>query len=223
MMILAIFLFKDSTYQVLTLLTPFAFIEFLHIKYDKVFLVHEYYLIFVILALLCVLYRAQIIKRQGVLKLVVGVLTLVQLYTGFAFLQNSSIKEERNFVAVAINDLPQAQQSENQQLAKYIDGLPKGSRVLVDDGIAYPIVAYTENIDFHKLTLPYQEGVFLSAIEAPDKYDNYVLLATQTNEVTGFTQLNNRYLPVIKKSNSALKMQPVFETDDWVLYKVFTN
>jgi hypothetical protein len=221
MMILAVFLFRDSTYQVLTLLTPFAFIEFLHIKYDKVFLVHEYYMIFVVLSLLCVLYRAQIVKNQPVLKLVVGILTLVQLYTGFVFLQNSSIKEERNFIAVATSDAPDAQETQNKELAKYLDNLPRNSHILVDDGIAYPVVAFTDNIN--KLTLPYQEGVFLSAIEAPDKYDNYVLLATQSNEVTGFTQLNNRYVPVIKRSNSSLKMRRVFETDDWILYQVFSN
>jgi hypothetical protein len=90
----------------------------------------------------------------------------------------------------------------------------------VDDGIAYPVVAYTHDI-IHELTLPYQEGEFLSAIEAPDKYDNYVLLATGTNPVTGYTQLNDRYLPVIQRSNSSLHLRRVFETDDWVLYKVF--
>jgi len=58
--------------------------------------------------------------------------------------------------------------------------------------------------------LPYQ-GVFLSAIEAPDKYDDYILLATEKNEVTGFTQLNNKYVPVIKKANSTLKLMRVYE------------
>jgi hypothetical protein len=222
MIILALFLFRDSTYQVLTLLVPFAFIEFLHIKYDKIYLVHEYYLMFVILALLCILYRAQIMKNQLALKLTVGLLTLFQLYTGFEFLQNSSISEERNFVAVAISRTPDPREEQNQALANFLDHLPADSHILIDDGIAYPVVAYTRDI-VHELTLPYQEGVFLSAIEAPDKYDNYVLLATQSNEVTGFTQLNNRYLPVIQKSNSALRLKPVFETDDYVLYKVFTN
>jgi len=221
MMLVAIYLFRDSTYQLLTLITPFAFVEFLHIKYDKVFLVHEYYLIFLVLALLCILYKSQTIKNQAVLKLVVGVLAIVQLYTGFIFLRDSSTQEERKFISVAFNRTPDTQQAQNRQLANYLNNLPADTHILVDDAIAYPIVAFTDNV--RKLTLPYQEGVYLSAIEAPDKYDDYILLATEKNEVTGFTQLNNKYIPVIKKANSALRMRRVFETDDWVLYKISDN
>lgn len=217
MIVVAVYLFRNSTYQILTLLTPFAFVEFLHIKYDKVFLVNEYYLIFLILSLLCILYRSQTIRNQAVLKLVVGILTLVQLYTGFVFLQSSSIGEERNFISIVFKRANDTQQNDNRELANYINHLPKDSRVLMDDAIAYPIVAFTKNV--HSLTLPY-ESVFLSAIEAPDKYDDYILLATDKNEVTGFTQLNDKYVPVIKKANSALRLKRVYETNDWILYKI---
>jgi hypothetical protein len=217
LIVVAIYLFRSSTYQILTLLTPFAFVEFLHIKYDKVFLVNEYYMIFLVLSLLCILYRAQTIRNQAVLKLVVGILTLVQLYTGYVFLQSSSIGEERNFISILFNRANDTQQNDNRELANYINHLPKDSRVLMDDAIAYPIVAFTK--DMHNLTLPY-EGVFLSAIEAPDKYADYILLATDKNEVTGFTQLNDKYVPVIKKANSALRLKRVYETNDWILYKI---
>jgi hypothetical protein len=217
LLVVAIYLFRNSTYQILTLLTPFAFVEFLHIKYDKVYLVNEYYMIFLVLSLLCILYRSQTIRNQAVLKLIVGVLTLVQLYTGFVFLQSSSIGEERNFISILFKRANDTQQNDNRELANYINHLPKNSRVLMDDAIAYPIVAFTK--DMHNLTLPY-EAVFLSAIEAPDKYDDYILLATDKNEVTGFTQLNNKYVPVIKKANSSLRLKRVYETNDWILYKI---
>jgi len=221
LMLVAIYLFKNSTYQILTLLTPFAFIEFLHIKYEKVFLVQEYYLIFLVLALLCILHKAQTIKNQTILKAIVGVLTVVQLYTGYIFLKNSSITEEQNFVTVLFNRAADTHQDENRELANYINRLPDDARILVDDAIAFPIVALTnDKKDLQKLTLPYQ-NTFLSAIEAPDKYDDYILLATERNEVTGFTQLNNKYVPVIKKANSALKLRRVYETNNWILYKVF--
>lgn len=220
LMLIAIYLFRESTYQILTLLTPFAFVEFLHIKYEKVFLAQQYYLIFIILSLLCVLYKAQTIKNQRVLKLLVGGLALVQLYTGFIFLQSSTIKEERNFISVLFNGAADTKQDQNRDLANYLNNLPADAHILVDDAIAYPVVAFTKNIQ--KLTLPYQ-GAFLNAIEAPDKYDDYILLATGKNEVTGFTQLNNKYVPIIKKSNSALRLRRVYETDDWILYKIFDN
>jgi hypothetical protein len=68
LILVAIYLFKESTYQILTILTPFAFIEFLHIKYDNEFLAYEYYLIFLILALLAIMFKAQSVKRQIPLK-----------------------------------------------------------------------------------------------------------------------------------------------------------
>ncbi|HVW98643.1 MAG TPA: hypothetical protein VHA56_21930 [Mucilaginibacter sp.] len=223
LMLVAIFLFRNSTYQILTLLTPFAFIEFLHIKYEKVFLVQEYYMMFVVLALLCILYRSQIIRRQAVLKTVVLVLTLFQLYTGYIFMKTSSIAEEQNFITVLLNRQPDPSQDDNREMADFINKLPNNSHVLVDDAIAFPIVSLSKDKeDFRKYTLPYQNA-FLSAIEAPDKYDDYILLASEKNEVTGFTQLNNRYIPVIRKANSALKLRPVYETDDWVLYKIMSD
>jgi hypothetical protein len=218
LILVALYMFRQSTYQILTLLTPFAFIEFLHIKYDKVFLPHEYYLIFLVLSLFCILYKSHTIKSQAILKLVVIVLTLLQLYTGYIFLKNSAIGEERDFIGTLVNGEANTKQDENRQLANYINKLPESSHVLLDDATAYPIVAFTNNI--HKLTLPYQ-GVFLSAIEAPEKFDDYILLATPKNEVTGFTQLNDRYLPVIKSTNGGLRFHRVYETNDWILYKLF--
>ena len=217
MIVVALYLFRDSLYQILTLITPFAFVEFLHIKYEKVFLVNEYYMIFLILALLCVLYRAQTVRNNGALKIIIGILTVVQLITGYIFLNNSAIGEERNFATTFYHRQFDPRQQENRGLADFLNQLPKDSHILVDDATAYPIVAYTT--DIKKLTLPYQ-GQFLSAIEAPAKYDAYILLATEQNEVTGFTQLNNKYVPVIEHANSGLKLKRIYETNDWILYKI---
>jgi hypothetical protein len=218
LILVALYLFRNSTYQLLTLLTPFAFVEFLHIKYEKVFLPQVYYLLFLVLALLCILYKAQTLKNQQTLKIMVGVLTVMQLYTGYYFMKTSAIGEEVHFADILMNRTTDTTQTENRDLADYINKLPKDSHVLVDDAIAYPVVAFID--DIHRLTLPYQ-GIFLTAIETPDKYDTYILLATANNATTGFTQLNDRYVPVIQKNNSELRLRRVFETNDWILYKIF--
>lgn len=217
LILVAIYLFRHSTYQMLTLLTPFAFVEFLHIKYVKVYLVNEYYIMFLILSILCILYKIQTAKNKGLLKLVIGIVTLIQLYTGFLFLKNSSISSEQTFITTLFSHSSNVQQNDNHEIANYLNRLPNNVHILADDAIAYPIVAFTNNIG--KLTLPYQD-TYLNAIEAPDKYDDYVLLATDKNEVAGFTQLNEKYIPIIKKTSSSIKMRRVYETDNWILYKV---
>ena len=117
LMIFAIYMFRRNTYQILTLITPFALIEFLHIKYDSVYLAYEYYLIFMILALLCVIFKAQTIRRIRTLKLILIILIPIQLFTGYWFLANSSIPEEKEFITMLINREPNDDQRDNRDIA----------------------------------------------------------------------------------------------------------
>jgi hypothetical protein len=218
LILVAIYLFRESVYQILTLVTPFAFVEFLHIKNDKLFLVYEYYLIFLILSLLGLFHKGHTIKNQVVLKSVVGFLAVIQLYTGFIFLQNSSVPEEKGFITSFFNSTTKAQEDDSREIAFYMNKLPPDANILVDDAIAYPVLAFCNHIE--RFTLPYQ-GSYLSAVEAPDQYDQYILLASIKNDAMGYTQLNNKYLPAIKRANSNVKLHSVYETDNWILYKVY--
>jgi hypothetical protein len=112
---------------------------------------------------------------------------------------------------------PDNAQAENREVADYLNTLPNDQRILADDAVAYPVIAFTNHIQ--RLTLPYQE-TYLSASEAPEHYVNYILIATDRNPLTGYTQLNNKYLPAIHKSDSNLTLQKIYETDNWILYKV---
>src|ERR1700744_1896056 len=217
MIIMAIYLFRQSTYQILTIAAPFAFVEFLQIEYDKIFLSQEYFLIFLVLAMLCVTLKVHESKPQVGNKILLSFLVLFQLITGYFFLKKSFLTEEQDFVKVLFNPAPVDQQSDNMEMADYINGLPTNAQIMVDDAIAYQVVAFTHHIQ--RLTMPYQES-YLSSSEAPEHYVNYILVATDQNALTGYTQLNNRYLPAIKKSDSRLTLQRVYETGDWVLYKV---
>jgi hypothetical protein len=217
LILLAVYLFKENTYQVLTLLTPFGFIEFLRIKYDKINLAHEFYLIFIILALLCIITKSPSFKNQRLLKLLVAAGVLIQLYSGYYFLKNSPIVEEQKFMSILLNPVVNTDQDSNRDIANYINSLPDNSQVLVDDAIAYPIVAFVDNIQ--KLTLPYQDK-FLTSLESPQGYVDYIMIATAKNKMTGYTQLNNKYTEIIKNADAGLSMQKVYETDDWVLYRI---
>ncbi|WP_184550537.1 hypothetical protein [Mucilaginibacter sp. FT3.2] len=219
LILVAIYLFRESTYQALTVLTPFAFIEFLHMKYDKLYLTYEYYLIFLILALLCLIFKAQTVKNQKIFKIIVLVTVLAQLYTGYIFLANSLIHDEKAFITTLVKGERNPDQNESMEMAEYINSLPSNAHVLMDDAVAYPVAAFTNNIK--RLTLPYQD-MFLSAIETPYHYDDYVMIATAKNPFTGYTQLNNRYIPLIRIVNSGVNYKRVYETNNWILYKIIT-
>jgi hypothetical protein len=144
-------------------------------------------------------------------------LIVLQLYTGYIFLKKSSIGEEQNFMATLLHKQPQITQEESMDIANYINSLPNSSQVLVDDAVAYPIVAYVNNMKM--LTMPYQES-YLSAIESPDKYDNYMLISNDTNPANGYTQLNGSYLDILKKTGHAVNMEKIYRTDNWSLYRI---
>lgn len=217
MILLAVYLFRESTYQVLTILTPFAFIEFLHIKYDKVFLSYQYYMIFVILAFLGVIFKWQTVKNKKTFKILLTLCTVVQLYFGWTYLKASSIDEERNFARVLSTRQIDDTQKDDIDVANYLNSLPGDSHILMDDATAYPVVAFTR--DLNTLTLPYQSN-FLSGLESPDKYADYIVVATAKNVVTGYTQLNNRYITSIKQTIPQMLLRKVFETSNWIVYRV---
>jgi hypothetical protein len=217
MILLAIYLFKNSTYQILTIAAPIAFIEFLQIKYDKIFLSQEYFLIFLVLAMLCVALKIHEHKNQLGMKILLSILVVFQLITGYFFLKRSFLSEEQDFVNILFNPEPVDQQSDNREMADYINALPTNAQIMADDAIAYPVVAFSHHI--RRFTMPYQDS-YLSASEAPEHFVNYILVATDQNILTGYTQLNTRYIPAIKNSDDRVSLQLVYETGNWVLYKV---
>lgn len=217
MILIAIYLFKDSTYQILTILTPFAFIEFLHIKYDKIFLNYEYFMIFVILSFLCIAFKIHVIRKQAAINFLMAICLIAEIFTGYYFLKNSNVADERDFFTALKDRKDNTAQQSNLDAAGALNSLPTNGKVLVDDAIAYPVLAYVKNTQ--QLTLPYQDE-FAGAIESPEKYDEYLLVATAKNENTGYTQMNNKYIDIIKLNNDHLKLRTIFSNDDWVIYQI---
>lgn len=217
LILIAVYLFKEKIYQILTVLTPFAFVEFLRIKYDKVYLTYQFYLIFMILALLCVFLRAATIKNQTGFKIILTIVLLLQVYTGYAFLNQSYIGEEQEFINVLLKRQDAQNQEETMDVANYINGLPANKQVLLDDAVAYPIASFVDDIKM--LTMPYEEN-FLSAVETPRRYVSYVLIATDKNPANGYTQLTAKYLQTLQNSDSRLNIDKKFETNNWALYEL---
>ena len=217
MIIIAVYLFRESTYQVLTVLIPFAFIEFLHIKYDKVFLAYQYYMIFLVLAYLCIIVKAHTIKNQHSFKMLLAVTIVFQIFTGWYYLKTSSVPEERNFANVFFKHLREDRADDNVEMANYLNRIPGDAHVLLDDAIGYGIIAFTH--DIKPVILPYQSN-FLSALESPDKYVDYVVVATENNTVSGYTQLNNKYIESIEHTMPHVGFLKVFETDQWAVYRI---
>ena len=220
LILLGAYFFRSNTQHLITILIPFGLLEFFKIKYDNSFLSIDYYLIFLILSFLTLIFKGHLISRRIGYKFLIGFLVLVQIFTGFYYLRNSFIESEKNFILTLERANPSADSyDEYKDVANFINALPRNSLVLIDDANAYSVVSYVKNI--HELTLPYQAS-FLSAIENPNKYVDYVLVTSFDNPVGGFTQLNYKYKNIMEK-RSDIRLAPVFESDNWVLYKVVAS
>jgi hypothetical protein len=220
LILLGAYFFRSNTQHLLTILIPFGLLEFFKIKYDNSFLPIQYYLIFLMMSFLTLVFKGHIISRRFHYKVLIFVLVIVQIYTGYYFLKNSFIESEKNFVLTIENkNDSQDAYEEYKDVASFINHLPNDSEVLVDDANAYSIVSFVK--DIHSLTLPYQAS-FLSAIENPNKYVDYVLVTSATNPVGGYTQLNYKYQLVMQGKNN-IRMAVVYESDNWVVYKIGTS
>ena len=223
LIVLAAFLLRQNIQYFLTLLIPLALVEFLKIEFPDVFLTQQYYLIFIFISFIALLFKSTVVSKNNIYKLLIAACILVEIVSGYVYLDNSFIESEQNFITVATqgqtkpdDNFTTTRYDEYIEVAQYINSMPRNSKVLVDDANAYPIVAYVKNI--HKLTLPYQD-IFLSAIENPSPYVNYVLVATSTNTVGGYTQLNEKYKGVMEVKNNIM-MDKTYETDNWTIYKI---
>jgi hypothetical protein len=217
LIVVMMFFFRDKVYQILTLLTPFAFVEFLHLKYEKASIAYQYYLIFLMLALLCVIIKGANVKQQFAFKTALGLIMALQVFTGYYFLKNSPSDEERKFITAFVNREIEAEEDEDRDMANYINGLPEDARVLVDDAVAYKIVAFTDDIP--GLIMPYQD-TYLSAIETPGDYAEYILVTSPKNLMSGYTLLSSKYPPLLyQTATNYATLQKVHETTNWALYK----
>ena len=176
-------------------------------------------MIFVILAFLCVMFKSRTVKNVRGFRILLVLTVVIELYTGWYYLKTSPIKEERNFLTVLTNREEDPTENENAEVANYLNSLPDDATVLLDDATAYPVVAFVRQDKIKSLTMPYQDK-FLSALESPDKYADYIMIATARNLVTGYTQLNNRYLVSLKQTLPQMLLHRVFETENWIVYRV---
>jgi hypothetical protein len=217
LIILGAYLFRQNTQHFLTMLIPFGLVEFLKIHYENTFLPQQYYLIFIIISFLGLIFKSQIIARRKIYKVIIILIVIAQVFSGYFYLRDSFIQSEKNFVTIFQKKPTQTTVfDEYKDMADYINHLPKKTAVLVDDVNAYPIIAFVK--DIKNITLPYQEA-YLSAIENPTTYVSYVLLANDANSVGGFTQLNFKYKSIMELRNN-IRMDKVFESENWAIYRL---
>lgn len=221
LLILVFFLFKGPLHELFTLLAPFILVSIILLD-NQYYITIEYYLIFLILALigLC-FYIGKKYKTKLIYPIVMAV-TILNIYTGIFYFKHSDDKEEVAFfnslkkVARTWND--QRVNSEEYQLAAYISDISDVNHtILMDDAAAYQIMAHIRSLK--SVIMPVNND-FITIIENPKLKAKYICVAKLTNRLSSFTVLNDYNIHQLELKK-AFDPTIMFETEHWAIYKIF--
>ncbi len=226
LLLLVFAIFRGRLYELLTLIAPFILVAILLLD-NQTYLTVEYYLIFLVLALIGIYYYTGKKYTSRKLYPIIMIVTLINIGTGIFYFKKTSDREERLFFA-AIKSASSKWQNERvvteeYRMAAYITGLMNiernigNGKILMDDAAAYPIVAQMKKLGSNVI-LPVNVN-FITVAENPRTEAKYVCIAKASNRLKSFTILNEYNLDRIKAAES-LKPVIMFETENWAVYRL---
>jgi len=226
LMIYVFYIFRGRLYELLTLIAPLIFIGILLLD-NQIYLTIEYYLIFLVLALIGVYTYSG--KKFGVKAMYpfLMLIALINIITGIMYFERSSDREEKAFFGTlksAAKWNGERAYSEEYKMATYISNLmsreitlKEKNKILMDDAAAYAIVAQLRKLGTNVI-LPVDFN-FITVAENPMTEAKYVCVAKESNRLKSFTVLNSYNLNKIAK-HDALVTTMMFETENWAVYRL---
>lgn len=219
LMIVVFALFKGKIYELLTLFAPFILISIILLE-NQSYLTVEYYLVFLILALVGIYYYAGKKYTNHVVYPIIMLVALVNIYTGILYFKRSGDIEERNFFAAIRNASKwkgERAVTEEYRVASYISNLTNiNNKILIDDAAAYAIVAHLRTLD--PVVLPVNRN-FITVAENPASVVKYLCVAKEKNRLKSFTVLNDYNLKQLKLVQN-ITTTIMFETENWAVYRL---
>ena len=219
LLLLLFVLFKGNLYELFTLIAPFILLSIILLD-NQVYLTVEYYLIFLVLALLGIGVYAGKKYRTKFLYPIIMAVAITNIFTGIFYFKHSSDREEKQFflsLKKASKWKDERQTSEEYQLAAYISDITDDThKILMDDAAAYKIMAHLRTLK--TVILPMNLN-FITIVENPKLGARYVCVAKVVNRLRSFTVLNdyNIHQMEIRQQFKPILM---YETENWAIYKI---
>jgi hypothetical protein len=219
LLLLVFIIFKGTLYELFTLLAPFILVSILLLD-NQYYITIEYYLIFLVLALLGLCFYVGIKYKSKLIYPVLIAFTLMNIYTGIFYFQHSSDGEERAFFN-SVREMrhwkSERVSSEEYRLAAYISDITDEThKILMDDAAAYKIMAHLKSLK--SVVMPVNNN-FITIVENPKSGARFICVAKSSNKLKSFTVLNdyNIHQMEIRQEFHPILM---FETPNWAIYKI---
>ena len=224
LLILVFIFYKGKLYEIFTLIAPFILIAILLINVQY-YLTAEYYLIFLVLALLgLTIYAGKKYTSKLWWPVIIGV-AILNVFTGIIYFKNSADREEHSFFSFLKQARSKWQDtrgsSEEYQMAAYISDLTDHFidptvKILMDDAAAYKIMVHMRNLKH--VVMPINNN-FLTVVENPNSGARYMCVAKFNNRLKSYTVLNQYNIELMTKRH---RITPVimYETPHWAVYRI---
>lgn len=215
-------IFKGKVYEMLTLFAPFVLIAIVLLD-NQSYLTVEYYLIFLVLALIGIYYYAGKKYSSRIIYPLITLVSIINIYTGILYFKRSGDVEERSFFTAIKNASKwrgDRAVTEEYRVATYISSLANiNNKILIDDAAAYAIVAHLKTLE--PVVLPINRN-FITVAENPSSVVKYLCVAKEKNRLKSFTVLNDYNLKQLKLVQN-ITTTIMFETENWAVYRLNTQ
>jgi len=220
LLILVFFYYKGKIYELFTLLAPFILMSALIVDMRYYFTI-EYYLIFLILALLGLSVYVGKKFNKKVTWFLVFTVGLLNVFMGIYYFKKTDDREEQQFYSSIKNYknwLGSKIDNEEFEIEAYISSIAdKNNKVLIDDGAAFKIIAHMKSLE--GVVVPMNKS-FLTVIENPIVGARYMCIAKENNKLKTFSILNDFNLRKMEARGQFIA-QIMFETKHWAVYRLF--
>ena len=226
LLVLVFIIFKGRLYELLTLISPFILIAILLLE-NQVYLTVEYYLIFLVLALIGIYYYVGKKYTGRIMYPIIMAVAIVNIFAGIFYFKKTSDREEKLFFSAIKNASKTSSNrtiTEEYRMATYIGTLIGDkptikNKILMDDAAAYPIIAQMRKLE--NVILPINHD-FITVVENPKTEARYVCVARDSNRLQSFTVLNQYNLNKIARAQEIAPTM-MFETKNWAIYRLNNN
>lgn len=219
MLILVFFIFKGKMYELFTLFVPFILLSVLLLD-NQSFITIEYYLIFLVVALIGVYYYAGKRFKTKFLYPVLIIVAVLNVFAGIYYFKHTGDREEKAFYEAfrAMKNIDEPRKtSEEYQLAAYISNIVDNThKILMDDAAAFRIMAHLRSLK--PVVMPVDNN-YITIAENPKLGVKYIFIAKASNPLRNFTVWNDydfKQMQLRQKFQSVI----MYETQNWAIYKV---
>lgn len=193
-----------------------ALLLFLHQTYGFFTITSEYLVLYLSFALVMLLYAVKESRQMKGASVAACVLLGLCVISGYFYMQHSSYKPEHLFIDAWKQPVNQTELEESKAVAAYLsEHVPANKRILIDDAVLYPVVAFSGRTDF--LILHYHRD-FLAILQDAEKYCDYIVLPDEYSELGSLDIINQYHKGMYSVGRDYLKL--VFKTKGYRVYQV---